>query len=44
MSLTEKDQVVSKLDFDKDDATAPMEIEITRIQETTEHTVEIVVL
>ncbi|KTF94380.1 hypothetical protein cypCar_00001153 [Cyprinus carpio] len=41
--LKGKDQVVSKLDFDEDDATAPMEIEITKIQETTEHTVEIVV-
>uniref|UniRef100_A0A8C1LLU8 Uncharacterized protein n=1 Tax=Cyprinus carpio TaxID=7962 RepID=A0A8C1LLU8_CYPCA len=40
--LKGKDQVVSKLDFDEDDATAPMEIEITKIQETTEHTVEIV--
>uniref|UniRef100_A0A8C1ZFP3 Uncharacterized protein n=1 Tax=Cyprinus carpio TaxID=7962 RepID=A0A8C1ZFP3_CYPCA len=42
LKLKEKDQVVSKLDFDEDDATAPMEIEITRIQETTEHTMEIV--
>ncbi len=35
---------MSKLDFDEDDATAPMEIEITKIQETTEYAVEIVVL
>uniref|UniRef100_A0A673MFB1 Trichohyalin-like n=1 Tax=Sinocyclocheilus rhinocerous TaxID=307959 RepID=A0A673MFB1_9TELE len=44
LKLKEKDQVVSKLNFDEGDATAPMEIEITKIQETTEYTVEIVVL
>ncbi|NP_001038832.1 uncharacterized protein LOC751650 [Danio rerio] len=37
----EKDHVVSKLIFAEEDATAPMEIEITKIQETTESTVEI---
>ncbi|XP_016356540.1 uncharacterized protein LOC107699718 isoform X2 [Sinocyclocheilus anshuiensis] len=42
LNLKEKDQVVSKLNFDEGDATAPMEIEITKIQETTEYTVEIV--
>ncbi|XP_016130818.1 titin-like isoform X2 [Sinocyclocheilus grahami] len=42
LKLKEKDQVVSKLNFDEGDATAPMEIEITKIQETTEYTVEIV--
>lgn len=41
--LTEKDHVVSKLIFEEEDATAPMEIEITKIQETTESTMEIVV-
>ncbi|XP_026067897.1 uncharacterized protein LOC113049611 [Carassius auratus] len=39
--LKEKDQVVSELNFDEDDATAPMEIEITKIRETTEYTMEI---
>uniref|UniRef100_UPI003D7FD398 uncharacterized protein LOC751650 isoform 3 n=1 Tax=Danio rerio TaxID=7955 RepID=UPI003D7FD398 len=37
----EKDHVVSKLIFEEEDATAPMEIEITKIQETTESTMEI---
>ncbi|XP_058632825.1 trichohyalin-like [Onychostoma macrolepis] len=41
LKLKEKDQVVSKLNFDEDDAAAPMEIEFTKIQETTEYTVEI---
>ncbi|XP_050966054.1 LOW QUALITY PROTEIN: trichohyalin-like [Labeo rohita] len=38
LKLKEKDQVVSKLTFEEDDATAPMEIEITKVQETTEYT------
>ncbi|XP_051748606.1 trichohyalin-like isoform X2 [Ctenopharyngodon idella] len=42
LKLKEKDQVVSKLNFEKEDVTAPMEIEITKVQETTEYTVEIV--
>ncbi|XP_059405250.1 soluble lamin-associated protein of 75 kDa, partial [Carassius carassius] len=42
LKLKEKDQVVSELNFDVDDATAPMEIEITKIQEITEYTMEIV--
>ncbi len=35
---------MSKLNFDEDDATAPMETEFTKVQETTEYTVEIVVI
>ncbi|XP_043096027.1 silent chromatin protein ESC1-like [Puntigrus tetrazona] len=42
LKLKEKDQVVSQLNFDEEDAPAPMEIEFTKIQETTEYTVEIV--
>lgn len=34
---------MSKLNFEEDDVTAPMEIEITKVQETTEYTAEIVV-
>ncbi|KAK9974370.1 hypothetical protein ABG768_022471 [Culter alburnus] len=42
LKLKEKDPVVSKLNFEEDDVTAPMEIEITKVQETTEYTAEIV--
>ncbi|XP_077087781.1 uncharacterized protein LOC143739292 isoform X2 [Siphateles boraxobius] len=42
LKLKEKDQVVSKLKFEEDAVTAPMEIEITKVQETIEYTVEIV--
>ncbi|XP_056314461.1 titin [Danio aesculapii] len=41
LNQKEKDHVVSKLIFEEEDATAPMEIEITKIQETTESTMEI---
>ncbi|XP_067294294.1 midasin AAA ATPase-domain containing protein isoform X2 [Pseudorasbora parva] len=42
LKLNEKDQVVSKLEFEEDDVTAPTEIEITKVQETTEYTEEFV--
>ncbi|XP_048045160.1 trichohyalin-like isoform X2 [Megalobrama amblycephala] len=42
LKLKEKDPIVSKLNFEEDDVTAPMEIEITKVQETTEYTAEIV--
>lgn len=34
---------MTKLNFEEDDVTAPLEIEITKIHETTEYTVEILV-
>ncbi|XP_039517852.1 midasin AAA ATPase-domain containing protein isoform X2 [Pimephales promelas] len=42
LKLKEKDQVVSKLKFDEDAVISPMQIEMTKVQETIEYTVEIV--
>ncbi|XP_051549976.1 trichohyalin-like [Myxocyprinus asiaticus] len=42
LKLKEKDQVVSKLNLEEDNTSAPVEIEITKIQETSEYTMEIV--
>ncbi|XP_051522108.1 trichohyalin-like [Myxocyprinus asiaticus] len=42
LKLKEKDDVVSKLNFEEDNISAPVEIEVTKIQETTEYTMEIV--
>ncbi|XP_051974477.1 soluble lamin-associated protein of 75 kDa-like [Xyrauchen texanus] len=42
LKLNEKDQVVRKLNLEEDNTSAPVEIEITKIEETTEYTLEIV--